>query len=385
MNYKVGRFTVAGALIVVGAALIYDNLTGAGLSWSLFRLWPALLIALGLEWIIASAASETPVHADGGAITLLIVGAIVLGVLSGAWQTARGIDWAWNGSGPRATFLGGDSYTSDTVETTSDLDLSNLSHLMISGGSAQVTVMAGDAPTLRLRVQARGRSPEEAAENARRVRLNVESGTTTKVGLDMPSGNYSRLEIYALLPASVKVTVNSSSGTVEVADRRADVTLSSSSGALRAERIEGDVDLRASSGSITAWLITGDLNAISSSGRIRIEQVDGDVEASATSGSISVSQATGQVSAHTNSGSIDVESNAVGGPYDLGAASGSVRLTIPESARVEVEARSSSGSVSGPRWLTLGEGRGSASGTQGDGTHRVTLRTTSGSISITNR
>lgn len=394
MNYKVGRLTLAVALIGVGAALVYDNLTGTSLSWSLFRLWPALLIALGLEWIVASATNEQHVQADGGAIALLIIGAILLGTLSSAWQTVRTTHFTWDGPqvivGPMRPLnpvipVFGESYTSDEVETAYDLDAAGLSHLIISGGSAAVTVEAGQAPSLKLRVQARGNSQTEADENARRASLRIDSGATTKVGLDLPPGSYGRLEIIAVVPAEVKLTVNTASGSVEAWDRKADVTLSTSSGAVRAERIEGRVDLRTSSGQISARQVAGSLSAISSSGRIAIEQVTGDVEASAASGSLSIDGVSGKLSAHTNSGALYVETDTVGGPYDLGAASGSIRLAVPGSAPVRIDARTSSGSVSGPSWLQLGEGRGSATGSQGEGTHLVTLRTTSGSISITNR
>jgi hypothetical protein len=383
MQYKVGRFTLALALIVLGAALVYDNLVHTSIAWSLFRLWPALLIGLGLEWIVASAQGPYT-STDGGAIAFLIVGALVLAVLSSAWATVERVGPIIRTPAAIAVFGGG--YISDQVTSTYSMETEGLEEVVITGGQASVTVESGDTATLTLRVRARGSSQSEADENARMAKLILEEGASSQVALDLPNGvSYESLSIYVVLPASVKLRVRTGSGSMEVVDRAGDVTLSSSSGTLRAERITGSVDLRASSGSIVAREIGGDLSAITSSGSIAIERVEGNVEASATSGSITIDQAGGKVAAHTTSGSVTVNTATVGGLYDLGAVSGTIGLALPESAAVSVDARTSSGSVRGPAWLTLGEGRGSAHGTQGDGTYPVILRTSSGSIFITNR
>lgn len=96
MNYQVGRTTLAIALIAMGAALVYDNIMGTGFAWSLFRLWPALLILLGLEWIIAAALPGQRLQSDAGAIVLLIIGFVVMATLSTAWRTVNAIQWNFN-------------------------------------------------------------------------------------------------------------------------------------------------------------------------------------------------------------------------------------------------------------------------------------------------
>lgn len=286
---------------------------------------------------------------------------------------------------PRVT-PSGLNISSNTVTSAHDPDAADLRHLIISGGSAAVIVQSGEKLHLELVVEARGRTHSEAEENARMATLEIESGPTTKVGLSLPSGvSYGMLTIRVTAPESVNLTINTSSGHIEVVDRKADVTTATSSGALKVESVEGLVDLRSSSGSISARQIEGRVSAISSSGAIRIEQAQGDVEASTTSGSVSVIDAEGKVATRTNSGTVAVEARTVGGDYDLEAVSGSVRFSFPNSAGLTIDARTSSGSINGPGWLVYGEGRGSATGSQGDGSYRASIRTSSGSIFLADR
>ncbi|MFZ5826281.1 MAG: DUF4097 family beta strand repeat-containing protein [Bacillota bacterium] len=380
MNHKVGRVTLAVALIAVGAALVYDNITGTALAWSLFRLWPALLIMLGLEWIVAAAKPGSRVHADGGAVALLIVGLIMLGALTTVVRTTNSVRWAIDSRPPVMPAVG-TTVSSDEVTSTYPLDGETLPHLIVSGGSASVMVVPGEKAQIQLGVKALGRSHAEATDNASRALLDIEKGAATRVGLNLPPGiNYAMLTLRITVPEPVKLSINTSSGYVEVIDRQADVAAASSSGAIKVENVAGLVDLRSSSGTIAARRITGSVSAISSSGAVRIEGVSGDVEASATSGAVYVIDAGGKVGAQTSSGRVGVETREVGGDYDLGTVSGSIHFAFPRTASLTLDARTSSGSIHGPRWLTYGEGRGSAAGSQGEGTYKAMIRTTSGSI-----
>ncbi len=384
MQFRVGRITLALVLIAAGAVLVYDNLTGTALAGLFFRLWPAVMIMLGIEWVVAASLSEQRVQTDGGAIALLIIAAIIMGTVGAAYNSFRTFR-SWDFSFVSPTVPGFFSQVvSPTIASTETPVVDGLEQLVLDSGSASVQVEPGDALRMDLEVRAHGRDQEEAEQNARLVKLDVTAGATTMAVLRVPSGiSLQSLLIRVTLPSDVDLTVESISGSVQVRDMAAPVAVKSSSGSIRLERVAGAVDLQSSSGSIHAYQITGDARVVSSSGSIRLEQVDGRLDASSSSGSINVVGVTGQVSAQASSGSVTVESDQMGGPYDLGAVSGSIRLVLPASAGMTVDARSSSGTVSGPSWLTLGEGRGSGTGSQGDGAHRVTIRTTSGSISLT--
>jgi DUF4097 and DUF4098 domain-containing protein YvlB len=393
MTRKVGRMTLAIALIGTGVVFLVDNLLGY--SWYLARLWPAVLIILGLEWLynaeMARREGGRRVEADAGAIILLIV-ATTFAVSVSNWN------W-WPNGNQRVLQVNPTNFRLDIgpisspfntasreIELTQDLDVAQIQELVVSGSSGTIYVQDGPKAGVQLKVTAWGRNAEDAEAKARETQLKVEGGSRTTVRAVRPASvNYRYQEsLLITLPKDAVLTlkVDNASGSVQIADRTGDVTVTNSSGSVRVDRVKGNAELSTASGSVTAAGIQGDLKATSSSGAVVVEQVTGNLQVGSSSGSVTVNGAGGKVSAQTSSGSVYVTTDKVGGDYALNATSGSVRLTMPAAAGVKVDARASSGTVSGPSWLTIGEGRNSGSGTQGDGAYHVEIRTSSGSINI---
>jgi|GEM_PF-3465367 len=389
MNHRVGRLTIAATLIAVGVAVLIDNLQGTSITWYVAKFWPGLLVLLGLEWLFVAARSggTAPIRLDGGAVVLLVIVGLVGASYVSAWRGP--VVFRGNWSAPQIRFDGiphfGGGIVSDEYVQTADLDMAQIRDLSIDGGSFSVTVREGDKAQVEFKVRAYGSNASDANENAHRFQLRVDKGANTRVSVDHPTSFSLQSSSFIItLPkgATPALRVETSSGSIQVYGHGGPLTAKASSGSVHAERINGSADLRSTSGSVTALGIQGEAAITTSSGSIRVENVRDSVKANSTSGSVNVLNAGKRVTAGASSGNVTVESKEVGGEYDLQATSGSVRLVIPASAGVTVDARASSGSVSGPSWLRIGEGRNSGSGTQGDGANRVTLRTSSGSIRV---
>lgn len=403
MSSKVGRITLAAALMIAGVVVLVDNIIGTEIAWYAGRLWPAILIALGLEWLAATTLAQrngTKPAADPGAIVGLIIVALIASSLSSWNHAPRLIREVRNEvdnvrieiAPPQAPtvrpILPFGNVSADTVAS-SGLDLAKLRELVVTTQAADVTVQDGTKAMVEMRVRAYASSTADAEALAREVELRVDSsGDRTTVKATSPTGvNRISVSFVITLPrdANVALKVDTSSGSVNVADRTGNVTLSSSSGSVRAERIKGSVDLRATSGSALAINIEGDAAASSSSGSVQVEAVTGNAKVGATSGSVLLRDIGGRVSATSSSGSITIDTGMIGGDWEVNAVSGGVRMILPASAGINVSARASSGRVTGPAWLTIGEGRNSGSGVQGDGKYRISLRTSSGDIRLETR
>jgi DUF4097 and DUF4098 domain-containing protein YvlB len=407
MSRKVGRITLAATLMVAGGIILFDNLMGTEVAWYIGRLWAAILIFLGLEWIAtATRAEREGIKAtfDAGAIVGLVIVAIIASNVSSWGRAPRFIMEARNRPNinveiavpqievpplvmpPIAPPVNPFGSVSAEAVTTELIDVGRAPNIVLSTSSSNVTVQDGPQATVEMRVRAYGRSKEEAEQVASTVRLDVRQvGDRTTIGsLAMPQTNRTEVSFVVTLPKHQATTLNvtSSSGGVNVADRAGSVTVNTSSGAIRAERIDGNVDLRSNSGTVIAVAVKGDVAATSTSGGVQVEAVSGNAKVSATSGSVILRDVSGRVSAQSSSGSVTIDTETVGGDYDVSAVSGAVHVTVPTNAGVNVTARASSGRVTGPAWLTIGEGRNSGSGAQGDGAHKLNLRTTSGSISL---
>lgn len=383
MSQHVGRLTLAFALMIIGVSLIIDNLLQTEIAVYVGHLWPVLLMALGLEWIWAAGRLDAGQKMRMDLPALIMLGLVAVGLA--AWSEVR-LDRRWRSethrfpprieshvpsppsppsppSALRPPFL---ATLPATVETTYDTFDPAVNRIEISDSSAGITVRSGSKLQVKLKATGYGSSETDAQENARSLRLQVTAaGGAAKVSVErLRTLNRFGLTYEVEVPSGVNVTVRSSSGSVVV------------------EGIDGAVDVTAASGHIRIGEIAGSVSASSSSGSMDLERISGNLKANANSGSIRIKDVQGAVSAQASSGSIQVESLQVGGPYDLTASSGGVRLKLPGSANVAVKARASSGTVTGPRWLTIGEGRNSGSGALGTGQHEVTIRTSSGSIHV---
>lgn len=380
---RVGRLTLAATLILLGAVLIVDNLTGWRAAWYVTRLWPVMLILFGLEWVWVSgrAKSDARVRSDGGAIVVLIF----LGFGSAIWGSASSRQFYPPLINIEPTIhlvppgqpifsvpvieINPFAVRSEELKLTQSLDpvdIADLKEITVDERSAAITVVHG-GPSLEVEalVTAYGRTREEALANAGQIRLRVDQGPVTRI--------YAQgADTQARYDLAYRISVPDGVG----------LQLRSLSGAIRVTDAPATVSAETTSGSITVSGAGGDVKVSSTSGAIDLTQVGGAVKAVATSGGIRAADAGGPVVATTSSGGLNVQAARIQGAYDLSASSGSILMQIPAGAGVTVSARSSSGTVSGPPWLTIGEGRNSGAGTSGAGRYTITARTSSGAIRI---
>lgn len=148
---------------------------------------------------------------------------------------------------------------------------------------------------------------------------------------------------------------------------------------------QSSVTARASSGSITISEVQGSVRAQTHSGKIRTNGVSGDCDLGTSSGSIDVRDTTGALRAHTSSGGITAQGQQTA-LWKLTASSGSIRVRMPDEAKFDLSAHSSSGSVYVARPLTvqgrLNRQRNSVTGQSGGGGYALDIHTASGSIRI---
>lgn len=393
MQRNVGRLTLAVTLIVAGVTVLISNLFDLNAWGYVAKLWPAALVGLGLEWLAAvrvSSPDQTKPRFDGPAVAGLVVFALIAANAPSPFRpqwfhvtrfgpvvSAPAIPSipvpAWPGTG---------SISAEHVVTQTPA-IPDLQTLIVDGGSADVTVETGEEFLAELKVKAYGHSHDEALAIARQVRLVVESARTARVRWQIPNGHYRiNLDLRLVVPRHVQLDLRNSSGDVAVKDREGHVKVRSSSGDIEASDLRGSVAVTATSGTVRVDKVAGDVRAYTSSGSIILDKVEGAVWANAASGDITIEDASGMIEAQTSSGDVKIESKTVGGDYDVLTTSGNVTLSMPRSAGVNLSARATSGTVSGPGWLSLGKDRHSATGTRGDGARKVSVRTSSGSVSI---
>jgi len=147
--------------------------------------------------------------------------------------------------------------------------------------------------------------------------------------------------------------VSSGSGSLHVSDIGSRLRAETGSGDIDLDRIQGAVRVRAGSGSIRATAVAGGFDAETGSGRISLEQsAPGSVRVDTGSGGMELRGVKGSLDARAGSGGIQVEGEPTG-PWTVHTGSGTVRLQLASSASFDLDARTSSGSLSVDQPVTV--------------------------------
>jgi DUF4097 and DUF4098 domain-containing protein YvlB len=180
------------------------------------------------------------------------------------------------------------------------------------------------------------------------------------------------------------VTAKTGSGNVTVEHVTADTRVSSGSGDLKINSVKGVLYCDTGSGNIRAYDVAGDVVASAGSGNVEVQQsAGGSVKADTGSGNIRLNGVKGGLSARAGSGDIHVEGEPTS-DWRLGAGSGNITLKIPAQASFNIDARTSSGSLTVHHPVTM---QGSIShnhlqGKAGNGGVLLDLHTGSGDIEV---
>jgi len=198
-----------------------------------------------------------------------------------------------------------------------------------------------------------------------------------------------RVDYELWVPPSAEVSAESVSGSIQVAERENDVWAKTISGTLEIEGIVGDVEVKTTSGAIEVREVEGESIVVdTTSGKVTLEGVEGIMEVHTVSGRVKISDSKGATkSVRTTSGDIWVELEEVTESISrmlLTSTSGDVTLLLPEGVAAGVDAQTTSGRISS-EFKILVEGKiekRSLRGTVGEGGVKITLKTTSGDISL---
>jgi hypothetical protein len=225
-------------------------------------------------------------------------------------------------------------------QTDTVIALDGATGLDIENSGGRISVTTWDRPEIRIR-----------ADHSRRAVIEIRRRRSGVISLEAETGRggFASIVDYDLtVPASLNLTFEGWS---------TDVTIEGSSGEIDVETFEGDITIVGGSGSITAETMSGE---------IRIEGADGVIEANSVAEDIRVSNSSGEVYVETVGGSIIleglsatvVEAGSVGGrvsfegtvvdggEYFFISHGGTVSITIPEASNASVTVASIHGNIS---------------------------------------
>src|SRR5437588_5815676 len=278
----------------------------------------------------------------------------------------------------------------------------------INTGSGTITVHAGGSD----RVEVRGRIRASdwsgnGREKVRRLEADPpiqQSGNSIHIGhIEDPELRRNVSISYELtVPAETEMKAHSGSGNQTVDGIRGPVEINAGSGSVRISNIgdtvradtgsgnmdidrgKGNVRAHAGSGSIRATDVAGGFQANTGSGRITLSQISpGAVRVETGSGGMELRGVRGSLEAKAGSGTIRAEGDPTGA-WIVRTGSGGVQLRFPSDAAFDLDAHTSSGSISVDRPVTVQGtmGRKQVRGKVRGGGVPVEVETGSGNIEI---
>lgn len=289
--------------------------------------------------------------------------------------------------------------------------------LAVSTASGSIDVQGQAVTEARIVATIRGQAPteEEARELAEATEIRIEtSGDRVAIKADTPKqGNNRSVSISydIIVPTRTSVECESASGGIKVVGLEGSVRGHTASGSVACEDLRnGSVNMNSSSGSVRLSNASGitSCEMHTSSGRAAAERVQAqDIRIGSTSGSVELHDARAQsidmrgtsgrvegrdidcsrLNAESASGGVSIEFSPAA-PADvnatIGSISGGVSVVTPRNFDGRIEMSTTSGSVQSDLPVTV-QGKMSnkhLSGTVGSGSGSLTLRTTSGSVSV---
>jgi DUF4097 and DUF4098 domain-containing protein YvlB len=282
-------------------------------------------------------------------------------------------------------------------------------HLDLTTGSGDVEVRTGNSSQVQItgRIRATEWFSGNAEEKIKRIEANPpiqQSGNDIRIGhIDDPELRHNiSISYEVVVPAETDLRVQSGSGDQRVQGIRGPLEVSSGSGGLKIsaigdrvhaetgsgdidiDRVKGNVHAKTGSGSIDANDIAGAFEADSGSGRITLQQTaPGSVRVDTGSGGMELHGVRGSLEAKAGSGTIQADGSPTGA-WSLHTGSGEVKLKLPSNAAFDLDAHTSSGSISIDQPLTVqgSVGRKEVRGRVGGGGVPVEVETGSGDIQI---
>jgi DUF4097 and DUF4098 domain-containing protein YvlB len=408
---RVGRYTSALLLLAAGVALLLDQTRGTEYLLEWIQYWPVLLIALGVEYLIAGVRvrdGKRRLKWDIGSMLLAVVIAAAVSFFFHGSALAQ--KWNLSFDGVFTFWENGESYEKpsewvDLPENTEKLVVRNLN------GDISLIAGTGNRVEIRPTVVLYNQSAAKAEKLVRESKVNVTVGGTLRIEPD--GAEYSpfifpqkaRMNLVVVLPAgrALDVELDTTNGNIhsdgiavkeiwQVRTANGDISGYNLNARIDAETHNGDVELRriagsvriiTSNGDIAAEDVEGDAFLKTNNGTVEAAGIRGNLEAETHNGDVGIAESNGSVKVKTYNGDIQASASFVGGDWQVDTRNGSIELELPADGDYTVDAKTGYGggktNIPG-----LQENDRGIEGKVGTGEHRIRLAS-NGDIDISAR
>jgi hypothetical protein len=286
------------------------------------------------------------------------------------------------------------SFLGDEPYSVTEFNVRATGHVNVSTSGGHILLVGTDSRTakveMHVRKNGRNLTPDDTDLAAYTITIEQRGNTimanaerTRSIGNLWKGHNNVSISFTVYVPQGFTSNLRTSGGRVGIRNMSADQDARTSGGSVSLDNIRGKVDARTSGGSITISNVFGDLHASTSGGSIMANGISGKVDLSTSGGSIIIDNALGRIHATTSGGSIVATVREVTESLRLSTSGGSVTVTLPAGQGFDIDARGTRVESDLSRFTGTNE-RGRMSGTVNGGGMPVHLRTSAGTVRISN-
>lgn len=223
-----------------------------------------------------------------------------------------------------------------------------------SGGSITVNGTAGSDARIEVYIKAQGNKEISKAEIEKRLAEDYTfditaangqlSATASQKNKVFNWRNALNISYKIYVPKNVSTNLNTSGGSIAMADLNGNHDFSTSGGSLSLNQLAGNINGRTSGGSITiansknqitlktsggsikAQNCSGNIKLSTSGGSLNLTDLGGNIEARTSGGSVNANNITGEFITHTSGGSMGLQN--ISGSLDASTSGGSINASL---------------------------------------------------------
>jgi DUF4097 and DUF4098 domain-containing protein YvlB len=181
---------------------------------------------------------------------------------------------------------------------------------------------------------------------------------------------------------SGNIVGKTSGGNINVKNTNNKIQLKTSGGSIKAVNCSGDITLATSGGNLALEQLKGTINAKTSGGSVHGSDINGDLAAHTSGGNITLNNLSGSLETSTSGGNIKANMKQLGKYVTIKNSGGNVDLEIPQNQGVSVDLHASNIRMVTPVAFKGTQDKNEMNGTFNGGGIPVTVRSSSGSLSI---
>lgn len=381
---RVGRYTASLLLLSVGALLFTDLVQGTDYMMELLTWWPLLFVGLGLEYFLFCwrTVRRSDVLNKRRRLFRLDLKGLLLSVLLCASvfivTQQEHYMYLWNRVSLNLTAASMDF----SEEKGNRMDKGSVlvpvgmqtSELLVEGVNGDITVRKAAVQDVEVHTTmwVDQVTAEEARAIAEASSLQATNGNTIRIwtsaqGYGASGKRQPLMNMEIVLPedrrfdmdirtsngditltgvnAIHSISLQSGNGSLAVNDVIGDIRGTTLNGTVNVHGVTGNMEMSTNRGNMLAGDISGSTTLNTLVGDIQAARTEGDIKADTKNGNIGINGASWNVDASSLNGGIAVQSNRIGGNWNIYSAVGDITLRLPVLGSFRLEGSSSYGDI----------------------------------------